>query len=199
MKLSLNPLELTVLLFLPEGDELPAQVQDVKKTGTVLVKKINSFTVSLADSVEYLQRLREKGLPMHGADAFMEMKDAKTLTAPFTGVHRDNPDFSGYVIYETPLELIPGFAYELQIDDAYETVEAFFNGKPVGVRVQGPFRFDIPSELVKEENLLRIEAATLADRKARKVSPGSMRSMSADRPFTASGIVGEVRILRAEA
>ena len=199
VKLSLNPLELTVLLFLPEGDELPAQVQDVKKTGTVLVKKINSFTVSLADSVEYLQRLREKGLPMHGADAFMEMKDAKTLTAPFTCVHRDNPDFSGYVIYETPLELIPGFAYELQIDDAYETVEAFFNGKPVGVRVQGPFRFDIPSELVKEENLLRIEAATLADRKARKVSPGSMRSMSADRPFTASGIVGEVRILRAEA
>ena len=202
--LDMDPLELAVILVFPEGSEIPDLVpdarldKDAEQDGSDRGIEIKSFTAGLVGSVEYLNTLKEAGLPMHGADASVVPDTVFSLEAPFTGVQREYPDFSGYIIYETPVNLEKDTEYILLIDDVGETAEAFLNGKSLGVRVQAPYRFTIPASIVREESVLRIEAATLADRKAKKTRPDSMRSMSADRPFTPSGIVGNVRIIKNE-
>ncbi len=117
------------------------------------------------------------------------------VQAPYTGMQIQYPDFAGYYVYETKVEDLPQAPLFIEADAAYECMEVFWNGQSLGTRVQAPYRFRIPAESVQPSNQLRIEVATLAERKVYVIAPDQIRSMSQDRPLSATGLVGNVRIL----
>ena len=67
-------------------------------------------------------------------------------------------EFSGSGIYETHFTHTGGNAI-LDLGDVRHTCEVFLNGRSLGVRVMKPYRYEIPSEWLCEDNLLRIRVS----------------------------------------
>ena len=186
VKLVINPLELCVLAVSPlegclngrkaeGGETLP------KPPVYGQSRELTSFMVYQVNSRDYLMKNGVKACEPFAAEA------------PFAGMQKKYPDFSGFYIYETKTDLIPGRQYLLEIEDVYESAEVFVNGTGIGTKLQKPFRFTIPSELSAPESTIRIEIATLLERKIH--SGGfNMNGMTAFRPLSATGIVGKVTL-----
>ena len=119
------------------------------------------------------------------------VSEPETVCAPFDGMQKKYPDFSGYYIYETDVEMEEGTNCRIKIEDVCESAEVFVNGTSLGMRLQRPFVFEIPGALVKKENRVRIETATLLERKLHGEGI-NIRGMSPYRPLSATGIVGKV-------
>lgn len=103
------------------------------------------------------------------------------------------PEFSGFVRYETTFELPEPKRLLLEIEDAAEGVEVFLNGKSAGIQIAPPFRYEFTGR--QGENRLRIEVATTLERKCYPMLEGYQK-MLAPAPSACSGLTGEVRLFR---
>ena len=174
-------------------------------TGTIRLSDGTSFDTTLysCNSLLIVDGVVEEA-PVPSKDAaVLELKDfdvkaCKSIDYPaFTDMEIDD-SFSGIISYETSFHLQDGAAGAmLEITDAYEGVEVFLNNTSLGIKLIAPFRYDLPEELLKEENTLRIEAATTLQRE-RRLDP-SMAAMVFGMPYTPPepdpvGITGEVKI-----
>jgi len=138
------------------------------------------------DAKTYLE-LKKKDLQMDVAE------QGEKVTAPFSGMQKKYPDYSGYYIYEAEADLEAGKSYQLSVEDVSESVEVFVNGQSLGMKLQRPFVFILPGQQVSEENQIRIEVATMLERKL--YSQGyDVKSMSPYRPLSPTGIVGKVTL-----
>ena len=106
-----------------------------------------------------------------------------------------DPEFSGFVRYETSFDLPESAPLLLEIADAAEGVEVFLNGESVGIQVAPPFRYDLIGQ--KGENHLRIEVATTLERQCYPTLEGYQK-MLASAPSSPSGLTGEVHLFEAE-
>lgn len=192
--LEIQPLELCILCCSEEMTDA-AKPLAFESEGTVLA----SMQVTQMDSKSYLKQLEDAGKGLYETSCIVTTEGGKTetVTAPFAGMQIEHPDFAGYYIYETELALEAGVTYQLVMDQVNESAEVFFNGTSLGMKLQAPFTFILPGEAVKETNALRIEVATLAERKV-KAMGGDISCMSAPRPLSATGIVGNVTIYKEE-
>lgn len=193
VSLEIWPLELCIICFpeeMPEVSPVPA----FAATGM----QIEKMRVTAVDSKEYLMQLEAAGKGIYETESFVKVDEEKTETvnAPYSGMQKLHPQFSGYYIYETDLTLKKEHAYKLELEEVNESAEVFLNGKSLGMRLQKPFTFIFPAELVKEENRLRIEAATLNERKVKSLG-ADISCMSVDRPLSATGLVGNVTVYQA--
>ena len=70
-------------------------------------------------------------------------------------------DFTGSAIYTTrfasPIE-----DAVLDLGDVRHSCEVFLNGRSLGVRLMKPYSYDIPGEMMKEDNLLQIRVSNTA-------------------------------------
>ena len=64
---------------------------------------------------------------------------------------------SGTLRYETIVKMPVNGKTVLEIENAYETVEVFVNGRSAGVRLSKPYRFDLSEFLEDGKNKLAIE------------------------------------------
>ena len=212
-ELTLQPLELAVLIPLYGKEEEPAvRVTDRRPEKDIQMYEINSFCVQKMGAKEYTQRERQKegaaagsaGAENGSAGAETGSAGVKTgtaaaetacdsVTAPFSGMQEQYPEFSGYYIYETELTMVKGRGYRLTIADLYDSAEVFLNGKRVGMRLQRPYTFELTEAAEQEQNLLRITVATTLERKV-KAMGADIHSMSAERPLSPTGIVGKVTL-----
>ena len=179
VQIRIDPLELAILALDPEGTLLTQAKPPVCYEG--IQKEITEFTVSRVTSKDYL------------AGNGVIVSEPEEVHAPFTGMQKTYPDFSGYYIYETDVEMEKGKHCRIVLEDVCESAEVFVNGTGLGMRLQRPFAFDVPGELVKNKNRIRIETATLLERKLAGEGV-NIRGMSPYRPLSATGIVGKAAI-----
>jgi hypothetical protein len=105
------------------------------------------------------------------------------------------PDFSGFIRYEKDFDLMPEKTAVLEIEDAYEGVEVWMNGRYAGMKICPPYRFDISELVIEGRNSLRIEVANTLDRAVRSMVPNSMMHVMRGKSFVSpSGIVGDVSV-----
>ncbi len=74
------------------------------------------------------------------------------------------PAFSGWLRYETTLTAPAAKQAVLCFENAFETVEVTVNGKPAGMAICPPYRFDLSGLLREGENTLVVEVATTLSR-----------------------------------
>jgi hypothetical protein len=111
-------------------------------------------------------------------------------------VSLEQPEFSGFLRYETSVRLEKGRKTTLEITDAYEGVELFVNGQSLGIQIAPPFRYDISDLVTGGENRLTIEVATTLERQMYNLLKNDPRSMmrGLKAPETGSGLVGTVKL-----
>lgn len=204
IRLKIEPLELCMILFLKEEKELKelnVQKNKVDMTGNEENSErvsVSEFEVGLVEGKEYLAQLEQNGEGLYPKQECVHLDHKEKVQAPFDGLQDKYPDFSGYCIYETLVNLEKGVDYELEIEYVSEAAEVFVNGMSLGMKIQSPFCFQIPKELVKNQNKIRIETSTLLERKVHAMGV-NLNCMWSFRPMSPVGIVGEVTINRREA
>ncbi len=134
------------------------------------------WTLSLAESKEYPN--------FHDKQPLESLKNIGTLY----------PDFSGFMRYETDVDLAVGH-HVLEASDVYDCAELYVNGTYAGMRICPPYRWDI-SDFVKDgQNSICIDIANTLDRKVRSFSDnGPFAGMSAGNPLSPSGLMGTVKL-----
>lgn len=70
------------------------------------------------------------------------------------------PDFSGFMEYAGSFSARKREKVYLQLGDVGECAEVFLNGESCGMRVCGPFRYDITEKLKEGQNTLKILVST---------------------------------------
>lgn len=146
-------------------------------------KSVVVFT-DYGESPEYTElgkqiELKEFTQSVTRAIDYPKFQGTKKAVAPLNGISKKK--FSGYVRYETKINLNAKKAI-LEIDDAYEGVEVFINGKSCGIQVVPKFAFDITDFIRNGENEIAIEVATTLEREVKGKSKA---------PY---GIVGKVTV-----
>lgn len=191
--MKIDPLELCIICFA----EILPEVRDVLTYEEEGVQ-IQEFAVNAVDSKTYLEQLEAagKGIFEKRCSVNLDAAQAELVAAPFTGMQKLHPKFSGYYIYETSLTLLGGKVYRLVMDEVNESVEVFLNGRSLGMKLQAPFAFELPAEMVEEDNDIRIEVATLNERKVKALG-ADISCMSVERPLSATGLVGNVTVYKA--
>ena len=99
------------------------------------------WSVSYADSFSYPEF--EQEVPINHAKTVQEMEGWEKA--------------SGTLRYETIVKMPVNGKTVLEIENAYETVEVFVNGRSAGVRLSKPYRFDLSEFLEDGKNKLAIE------------------------------------------
>ncbi len=117
---------------------------------------------------------------------------AKGLVLP-DKLAEEQPEFSGFVRYETHFSLEKNSALKLIITDAAEGVEVFLNGVSAGIQIVPDYIYELSGR--EGENTLRIEVATTLERQCYPLLEG-YRKMLAVPPSGGSGITGEVHLYR---
>ena len=127
--------------------------------------------------------------------AYPAFEQEKAVTL-LDDVSVEQPEFSGFLRYETSVSLEKARKYCLEITDAYEGVELFINGRSAGIQIAPPFRYDISSLVTDGENRLTIEVATTLERQMYNLLKDDPRSMmrGLKAPETGSGLVGTVKL-----
>ena len=122
--------------------------------------------------------------------AFSEKK-AVALPDPLAD---EQPQFSGFVRYETNFPAKSADAVLLEIEDASEGVEVFLNGTGLGIQIAPPFRYDLTGYLTDGSNHLAIEVSTTLERQCYPLLKG-YRKLFASKPSCRSGITGRVQLI----
>lgn len=199
LKLKIEPLELCMIIFDEEKkyDASKRQKKSIYDVNEKITQEfvIDKFRVGRVESKDYLNQLNKSQSGLYSQHSVVEVEEWEDVTAPFGGMQRLYPDFSGYYIYEAEIQLEENMEYEIVIDKVCEAAELFFNERSLGMLIQGPYRYKIPRELVCEKNKIRIEVATLPERKARDMG-AELTAMSAFRPLSPTGIVGNVTVYK---
>jgi len=153
-------------------------VEAPKAEGTA-VELNGDWTVSVCRSKEY---------PAFG--------EAVTVNAAegFKGYQSIDPNFSGFVAYETQVELTG--AKSLLLENVYDCVEVFVNGKSLGIQYCPPFLYDLSGVAVDGLNTIRIEVATTLEREVAAMPNNNSGLMAAFMRGSAiqapTGLVGKV-------
>ncbi|MDO4648693.1 MAG: hypothetical protein Q4B26_08580 [Eubacteriales bacterium] len=189
VELSIDPLELCILVF----DSELAEKETVKSEKESFVRTISEFAVAKAESKDYIAS-RLAGEPVY---AVKDEEAVGCVQAPYTGMQKQYPDFSGFYIYQAEAEFEEGATYILEIDHVCEAAEVFVDGESLGTKVQAPYRFVFCNEK-GENHQIRVDVATLTERKARALG-ANVAAMSVQRPFSPTGILGNVNILKVTA
>jgi hypothetical protein len=111
------------------------------------------------------------------------------------------PDFSGLIRYEKQFSLDRIQPTCLEIENAYDGVEAWVNGQYAGMQICPPYRFDLRGLVREGTNSLRIEVANTLDREVRALVGDDpvIKMFMGISALGPSGIVGEVRLYTGEA
>ncbi|WP_140398054.1 glycosyl hydrolase [Lachnoclostridium sp. An169] len=118
-----------------------------------------------------------------------------------TNVGKNHPDFSGFMRYETDIEILePGESQTLiHLEDAYEGVEVWINDQYVGMKICPPYTFDISKAVKPGYNSLRIEVANTLANHVRHIATENMVKSNIRRNgitmVAPSGIIGKVSII----
>ena len=113
-------------------------------------------------------------------------------------------DFSGSGIYETSFKK-PCSPAVLDLGDVRYTTEVFLNGTSLGVQVMKPYRYELPEELIKEDNKLEIRVTNTPGNQYQftkvfdkwgkwQMTPYAERQMLFDRDTLDSGLYGPVKL-----
>lgn len=139
VKLSLDPSKSLFLMAGDSAEKEPFRYPKAKKT-------LTTFRQSVCRSIDYPKFGKEK------------------IITELQGYEKTDKKFSGFIRYETEVDLGNVSRAVLEITDAYEGVELFVNGKSCGIQVVPKFIYDITDKLVQGKNALRIEVATTLER-----------------------------------
>ena len=112
--------------------------------------------------------------------------------------------FSGSGIYETGFRRTKSGAV-LDLGDVRHTCEVFLNGKSLGVKVMSPYRYELPDELLSEDNKLEIRVSNTPGNQYQytksfdkwgkwQLTAYHERQLLFDRDTLYSGLYGPVRI-----
>ena len=107
---------------------------------------------------------------------------------------QEQPEFSGFVRYETRFTLDANAPLLLEITDAAEGVEVFLNGESAGIQIAPPFGYELQGRA--GENTLVIEVATTLERQCYPLLQGYAKMLAAP-PRGGSGLTGTVALYRA--
>ena len=153
---NLEPSKSLILIF----DEIDKHTlnKPIQLTG----KKIglSHFTQSVAKSIDYPR-----------------FKNAKEINVLESYSNKDKK-FSGFIRYETNVELADPKKVVLEISDAYEGVEVFINDKSAGIQVVPTFLFDITNLCKQGQNKLVIEVATTLERENGKFKDAALTGIT---------------------
>lgn len=119
--------------------------------------------------------------------------ETKSVVLP-DALAEEQPEFSGFVRYETHFSLEEDTALVLVITDAEEGVEVFLNGESAGIQIVPEYVYELSGKA--GENTLAIEVATTLERQCYPLLEG-YRKMLATPPVKGSGITGEAHLYRA--
>lgn len=144
---------------------------EVKRCGKEIA--LSGFTRAVCEGISY---------PAFG--------EAQAVTLP-DRLAEEQPEFSGFVRYETRFTLEEDAALVLVITDACEGVEVFLNGESAGIQIVPEYRYALSGKA--GENVLAIEVATTLERQCYPLLEG-YRKMLASPPASGSGITGEVHL-----
>ncbi len=125
---------------------------------------------------------------------YPDFGQSKEITLP-DSLAEEEPEFSGFVRYETSFVLDKDEKLYLEIEDAKEGVEVFLNGESARIQIAPPYRYDLCGR--KGDNTLVIEVATTLERQCYPLLDG-YRKMLATPPAEGSGIIGEVHLYQAK-
>jgi len=126
---------------------------------------------------------------------YPDFKNAKSVTLP-DSLEKEEPEFSGFVRYETTFETNGSSKLCLIITDAAEGVEVFVNGQSAGIQIVPTYRYDITPFVKPGLNELAIEVATTLERKCFPLlDPMRKAIYTTKEPMAKSGITGLVRLL----
>ena len=114
-------------------------------------------------------------------------------------------DFSGSGIYETSFKK-PSSPAALDLGDVRYTTEVLLNGTSLGVKVMKPYRYKLPTELIKEDNKLEIRVTNTPANQYQftksfdkwgkwQLTPFHERQLLFDRDSLESGLYGPVKLL----
>lgn len=123
---------------------------------------------------------------------YPQFTGAKAISLP-DPLAEEQPEFSGFVRYETQFSWEGKGQATLEITDAHEGVEVFLNGESLGIQIAPPFRYNLTGKLKKGENKLTIEVATTLERE-NAVRTNPMRKqmgLAPIIPVAPSGINGQ--------
>ena len=124
--------------------------------------------------------------------AYPQFGPAVPVTLP-DALAEEQPEFSGFVRYETRFALDAPASLRLCISDAAEGVEVFLNGESAGIQIAPPFAYDLTGRV--GENTLVIEVATTLERQCYPLLEGYAKMMAAP-PSGGSGLTGTVTLAR---
>jgi hypothetical protein len=113
-------------------------------------------------------------------------------------------EFSGSGIYETSFKK-PKSPAVLDLGDVRYTCEVFINGKSLGVKIMPPYRYELPEDLIKDENKLEIRVTNTPGNQYQftksfdkwgkwQLTPYHERQLLFDRDTLDSGLFGPVRM-----
>ncbi|MCR5145187.1 MAG: hypothetical protein K6B67_07805 [Lachnospiraceae bacterium] len=142
--------------------------------GASEVDMVNDWTRSITDGVSYPE-FKEKTC-VHLPDDYAKV----------------DPEFSGWLKYESKFIGDESKRYWIEITDAFETVEVYVNDKPMGLQIFAPFIYDISEAVIDGENDIRIEIATTLERATFKIPDRFGRPK--DEPKEGTGLVGQVHL-----
>lgn len=108
----------------------------------------------------------------------------------------EQPEFSGFVRYETAILASEGESLQLSVDRAAEGIEAFVNGHSLGIQIAPPFRYDLTDAVRPGENTLVIEVATSLEREGYARMTDPFMKQFTPPPSSQSGLTGTVTLYR---
>ena len=152
----------SLIVIFDETDE-QTLVEPIKIAGNKI--ELNKFIQSICRSIDYPNFKKEREI---------NSLESYSLT---------NKKFSGFICYETSVDLKKYKSILLEITDAHEGVEVFVNNQSAGIQVVPSFIFDITSLCVVGQNNIAIEVATTLERENRRAKRDSY-----------TGITGKVNL-----
>ncbi len=169
VSVTVEPLHLRVLALggLPAGEALhrsPAAGAEISLSG---------WTRAVCEGAEY---------PHFGPAVPVTLPDR---------LAEEQPEFSGFVRYETVFCLEQAGPLLLELSDAAEGVEVFLNGRSAGLQIVPPFRYVLEGQA--GENHLAVEVATTLERQCYPLLEG-YRRMTTPPPSGGSGLTGSATL-----
>ncbi|MBR0450728.1 MAG: hypothetical protein IJI78_01945 [Oscillospiraceae bacterium] len=139
-------------------------------------------------------RLTEFERSICDATVYPDFSEKTHVTVP-DDYSKTDKKFSGFIRYETDIEISGKEKAVLEITDAYEGVEVFVNGRSLGIQVVPEFIYDLSGYVTEGMNNLVIEVATTLERQMKARKKFDMASLAlgmGGKPKDPTGLNGEV-------
>ena len=211
--------ERAYLIDVNEGRVLPLDISDGTATLKMLMGEtfailLTNENIECTSPIETASSVELSGFTFRRTNAFiigkheLESRDITEEANPIElgcWADRVGIDFSGSGIYETCFKK-PTSPAVLDLGDVRYTTEVFVNGKSLGVKVMPPYRYELPEELLSDDNKLEIRVTNTPGNQYQytdvlkywadwQLTPYHERQLLFDRDTLDSGLYGPVKIL----